>query len=177
MMLIEALDTLLRRLVSRLAIENPTILANIKVIGTSGQQHGSVWWQRTCQDAFRYYLGSSLEGRVSSSIATDFPFSIPHGPIWMDMSTSAECKLLETMAPSLLTRSCSTETKLDDIAPSSQDGRTLLASECGNIPFHRFTLNQMTRLLRLYPDLIQNTVSLCVDVFRPPRSTYPLLSF
>jgi xylulokinase len=82
---LDALDLVLRRLA-----ESGAPLGAVRGVGGSGQQHGSV------------YLNASAGGVFASpdparSLAEQFAgaFSRPTSPIWMDSSTTAECRELD----------------------------------------------------------------------------------
>ncbi|MDR1498505.1 MAG: carbohydrate kinase [Puniceicoccales bacterium] len=82
---LEALDLVLRRLV-----EAGAPLGDVRGIGGSGQQHGSVY----LNDDRAFGVFASLD--PARSLAEQFAgvFSRPTSPIWMDSSTSVECREL-----------------------------------------------------------------------------------
>ena len=55
------------------------------------QQHGSVYWSRTVEDA----LASLNPARTLLSQLHPDAFSVHHSPIWQDSSTTRECRELE----------------------------------------------------------------------------------
>lgn len=63
---------------------------NVVAISGSGQQHGSVYWQKGSEAVL-----SSLDSTVPLDAQLNHCFSIPNGPIWMDSTTRAQCKALE----------------------------------------------------------------------------------
>lgn len=83
-MWLEAMDLLLERMRAQLPLER------IRMVAGSGQQHGTV------------YLDASFEGRLAAlrsddRLATALAPALtrPTSPIWMDTSTSDECRELE----------------------------------------------------------------------------------
>lgn len=54
------------------------------------QQHGSVYWQKNAGDILgKLDPGDFLHIQLASC------FSVPDSPIWMDSSTTKQCKMLE----------------------------------------------------------------------------------
>lgn len=82
---LEAMDVLMERLRDS-GVEFGRILA----VSGAAQQHGSVYWNQAGIDT----LGQ-LD--VSKSLADQLEngFSLPRAPLWMDSSTTAECRALE----------------------------------------------------------------------------------
>ena len=64
----------------------------IEAIGGDGQQHGSVYLNASWQAALSR-LSSSTEGMLADVVAP--ALSCKTSPIWMDSSTTAECKALD----------------------------------------------------------------------------------
>ncbi|CAM6040358.1 unnamed protein product [Sphagnum compactum] len=64
-----------------------------KVYGVSGsgQQHGSVYWAK---DAQEYHL-KKLNPLKSLSVQFQGAFSVQDSPVWMDSSTSLQCRAIE----------------------------------------------------------------------------------
>lgn len=54
------------------------------------QQHGSVYWQKGADETLRNLDPSQF---LHQQLATSF--SVPNSPVWMDCSTSKQCKKLE----------------------------------------------------------------------------------
>nr|CAD7421594.1 unnamed protein product [Timema poppensis] len=82
---VKALDLLLDRL--KLAGADYT---NIAAISGTAQQHGSVYWQRGA----RHTLQSLEPSRfLHEQLARSF--STPNSPVWMDSSTTEQCRQLE----------------------------------------------------------------------------------
>ena len=70
-------------------------LASVKAISGSGQQHGSVWWKAGAKETLNSLnspnisVDQSLVGLFKGSFSSDL------SPIWMDASTSAECREIQ----------------------------------------------------------------------------------
>ena len=63
---------------------------DVRALSGSGQQHGSVYWANGASET----LSSSDEDRTLTE-NFDNAFAIENSPVWMDSSTSKECKELE----------------------------------------------------------------------------------
>jgi xylulokinase len=111
LMWIEALDLVLKSFSDR------GYLKHIRAIGTSGQQHGSVYWKRGClENVIRPKLNSFSEHASLFEICHKHAAEmfLCDSPIWMDSSTGEECKELELSVGGRdkmidLTGSCATE--------------------------------------------------------------------
>ncbi|KAH9604550.1 hypothetical protein KSS87_023022 [Heliosperma pusillum] len=124
LMWIEALDKMLQKLSSKIDFG--------KVVGVSGsgQQHGSVYWKK----------GSSV---ILSSLNSQKPlveqlgeaFSIKESPIWMDSSTTEQCKKIE----------------------EALGGPLELSRLTGSRAHERFTGPQIRRIFETQPDAYKNT--------------------
>eukprot|EP00050_Salpingoeca_kvevrii_P002348 m.191190 g.191190 ORF g.191190 m.191190 type:complete len:540 (-) comp10591_c2_seq9:3662-5281(-) len=89
-MLVAALDLLFGRLK-----EQNFPFDKVGAISGSGQQHGSVFWRKGAQTKLaNLNPEQTLEAQLGSS------FSFPNGPIWMDSSTTVQCRALEKAAGS-----------------------------------------------------------------------------
>lgn len=63
--------------------------AQVAAVSGSGQQHGSAYWKKGARASLKgLKAGSSLKAQLSGA------FRVPESPIWMDSSTSAQCKAL-----------------------------------------------------------------------------------
>jgi xylulokinase len=82
LMWVDALELFLRRLV-----ENKVPISSIKAIAGSGQQHGTVYLNNT----FEYAI-TSLDYHKSLVEQLKNVFTRHTSPIWMDSSTSKQCK-------------------------------------------------------------------------------------
>lgn len=93
----------------------------VVAISGSGQQHGSVYWKKGAQDVLK-----NLAPNIPLAKQIDGLFSIPDSPIWMDSSTSAECRMLE--------EACG--------------GPQELANKTGSKAYERFTGNQIAKIYK-----------------------------
>jgi len=94
-------------------------LGDIAAVSGSGQQHGSVWLKSTARTALTTLDASkTLEDQLRSV------FSIEDSPVWMDFSTTAQCKALE----------------------AALGGAQAVAELTGSRAFERFTGNQIAKL-------------------------------
>lgn len=85
LMWVEALDLILRKL-SNSNLDFTKVIA----VSGSGQQHGSVYWQKGSSQILR-----SLDSKRSLKEQLENAFSVKESPIWMDSSTKRECKEIE----------------------------------------------------------------------------------
>ncbi|XP_045767284.1 xylulose kinase [Maniola jurtina] len=63
--------------------------ANVEALSGAAQQHGSVWWAKGAEDRL---ANLSSEQFLHSQLASAF---VVDSPVWMDCSTSADCRALE----------------------------------------------------------------------------------
>ncbi|KAG8376193.1 hypothetical protein BUALT_Bualt09G0037700 [Buddleja alternifolia] len=125
LMWVEALDHILQRLE-----KSKLDFGKIVAVSGSGQQHGSVYWK----------TGSS---RILSSFDPKKPlvdqlgdaFSIKESPIWMDSSTTDQCKAIE----------------------KAVGGALELSKITGSRAYERFTGPQIRRIFEAQPEAYQNT--------------------
>jgi xylulokinase len=93
LMWIEALDHCLQHLAQK------KLLSRVKAISTSGQQHGSVYWTNGClENVLKRELSSSENAGLSLyeiCKKNEEKLFVCDSPIWMDSSTSEECRQLE----------------------------------------------------------------------------------
>lgn len=82
----DALD----RMMSRIARSAELDLDSLRAIGGSAQQHGSVYLNRTAAGTWR-----SLDPASPLAPQLKNTFSRSQSPVWMDASTSAECREIE----------------------------------------------------------------------------------
>lgn len=85
LMWVEALDLVFEKLV-----KSKLDFGKIAAVSGSGQQHGSVYWKR---GSFAK-LASLKPNETLASQLTD-AFSIKESPIWMDCSTTSQCREIE----------------------------------------------------------------------------------
>lgn len=94
-------------------------ISKIIAISGSGQQHGSVYWKTGAMGVLqRLSPFKPLCDQISAVI------SVPDSPVWMDSSTTAQCKRLE----------------------NSVGGAEVLASVTGSRAFERFTGPQIAKI-------------------------------
>lgn len=93
---------------------------DVAAVSGSGQQHGSVFWAEGAEAK----LGSLSAGTPMADQMKDGFFSFQDSPIWMDSSTTAQCKALET----------------------AMGGPLALATLTGSRAYERFTGNQIAKL-------------------------------
>ncbi|KAG5985932.1 hypothetical protein E4U43_005790 [Claviceps pusilla] len=125
-MWMEALDLVIDRLYRAM----PVSLSRIRGVGGSGQQHGSVFWNK---DAERLLAGldpkKSLVSQLSGALAHEW------SPNWQDQSTQKECDAFDAVL----------------------GGRESLADVTGSGAHHRFTGLQIMRLRQALPEMYANT--------------------
>lgn len=118
-MWVAAMDLLMERLKS-----SGIPLGNIVAVSGSGQQHGSVWFRRGAAAI----LGALDPARTLRAQLQD-AFSVKDSPVWMDSSTSRECRLRD----------------------KALGGPEAVATLTGSRSYERFTGNQIARIARLHP--------------------------
>ena len=128
LMWVKALDIVLSRLKSS-NIDTSRILA----ISGSGQQHGSVYWKKGSEKLLQSLNSSkSLYENISASKSC---FSIDNSPIWMDSSTTEQCKRLE----------------------NAIGGAATLAQLTGSRAYERFTGSQIAKINDITPEALEET--------------------
>ncbi|XP_069816589.1 xylulose kinase isoform X2 [Dendropsophus ebraccatus] len=98
--------------------------SKVKALSGTGQQHGSVYWKTGSRDVLNH-----MAAEYPIHIALQTCFSISDSPIWMDSSTSAECRHLE----------------------QSIGGAQALADITGSRAYERFTGNQISKIYKQRP--------------------------
>lgn len=116
----EALDLLFERMA-----DERFPFGQVAAVSVSGQQHGSVYWRR----------GAGLQlGRLENHrpIAPQLAetFAVEESPIWMDSSTTEECRERE----------------------AAMGGAQALAEITGSRAYERFTGNQIARIAKRRPE-------------------------
>ncbi|XP_010482243.1 PREDICTED: xylulose kinase-like [Camelina sativa] len=86
LMWVEALDLILQKLSSDSDFDFSKVIA----VSGSGQQHGSVYWSKGSSEVLR-----SLDSKRSLKEQLENVFSVKESPIWMDSSTTMQCKEIE----------------------------------------------------------------------------------
>ncbi|XP_014781460.1 xylulose kinase [Octopus bimaculoides] len=124
-MWIQALDLLL----DKLKADNLDF-SKVAAISGSGQQHGSVFWKKGAENGLKsLHSGSSLREQLKDC------FSVADSPIWMDASTTKQCKQLE----------------------AALGGAMHLAEITGSRAYERFTGNQIAKIFEKSPSSYNNT--------------------
>ena len=130
LMWVAALDILLARMQ-----DDGFPFARVAAVSGSGQQHGSVYLRRGARAALRALSQpSSLREQLT------LVFSVPDSPIWMDSSTSEQCRERDT----------------------ALGGRQAVAELTGSRSYERFTGNQIARIRQTQPDAYANTERICL---------------
>jgi xylulokinase len=120
LMWVAALDLLL----ARMQKENLP-LAKVAAISGSGQQHGSVYLRRGA----RSRLGK-LDSRLTLRDQLQDVFAFDAAPVWMDSSTSGQCRERDT----------------------TLGGAQAVAELTGSRSYERFTGNQIAKIYQQHPD-------------------------
>ncbi len=124
-MWVAALDLLLARL-----RDNSVRLDAIAAISGSGQQHGSVYLRPGTADKL-----ASLDSRLSLCEQLGGIFTIEESPIWMDSSTTKQCRERD----------------------AAIGGAQAMAELTGSRSYERFTGNQVARIAQERPDAYRDT--------------------
>ncbi|KAJ8976961.1 hypothetical protein NQ317_010158 [Molorchus minor] len=124
-MWVKALDMLMDRLTVA-----GVDFSKIAALSGSAQQHGSVYWQKGAEKSL-----SNLDSSEFLHLQLATSFSIPDSPIWMDSSTTAQCKQLE----------------------EAVGGPEKLAETTGSRAYERFTGSQIAKIFQTKPDAYKNT--------------------
>ncbi|XP_069503831.1 xylulose kinase isoform X2 [Ambystoma mexicanum] len=103
---------------------------DVKAISGTGQQHGSVYWKKGAKESL-----NNLCSEFPLHLLLKSSFVISDSPIWMDSSTTAECRHLE------------------DAVGGAQN----LASLTGSRAYERFTGNQIARIYKQKPEVYAQT--------------------
>ncbi|XP_053605416.1 xylulose kinase [Plodia interpunctella] len=115
---VKALDMVMDRLVV-----SGVDFSTIEALSGAAQQHGSVWWSKEAEAK----LGSlSPDDFLHTQLATAF---VTDSPVWMDSSTSADCRALE----------------------EAVGGAEELARMTGSTAYERFTGAQIRKMRRCRP--------------------------
>jgi xylulokinase len=127
LMWVEALELLLGRV-----RENGFDWSKVAAISGAGQQHGSVYLKEPLRDAGRWRTNKSLVDQVRPLL------SYPTSPMWMDCSTSEECREIAAAA----------------------GGRARVLELSGSIPIERFTGPQIRKIWKTAPDVYRQTAEI-----------------
>ncbi|XP_057470244.1 LOW QUALITY PROTEIN: xylulose kinase 2-like [Actinidia eriantha] len=124
LMWVEALELMLQRLSSKLDF------GKIAAVSGSGQQHGSVYWKKGSSTKL-----SALDSKKSLVEQLGDAFSTKESPIWMDSSTTEQCKAIE----------------------KAVGGALELSRISGSRAHERFTGPQIRRIFETQPEVYNNT--------------------
>jgi xylulokinase len=105
-------------------------LADVAAIAGSGQQHGSVWLKRGARQTLQ-----GLDPRKTLTEQLSGGFSLAGSPIWMDSSTTKQCRALE----------------------AALGGPQAVATLTGSRAYERFTGNQIAKIFQVNPDVYAAT--------------------
>ncbi|XP_058785277.1 xylulose kinase 2 [Vicia villosa] len=125
LMWVEALDLILQKL-SKSNLD----FSKIAAVSGSGQQHGSVYWK-----IGSLKILSALDCKKPLLEQLENAFSIKESPIWMDCSTTVECRAIE--------EACG--------------GALELARVTGSRAYERFTGPQIKKIFDKQPDVYNET--------------------
>ena len=124
-MWVEALDILLEKMKG-----SGVDFSNIKALSGAGQQHGSVYWKDGAAVILKNLDSTkTLEEQLSGC------FSVEDSPIWMDSSTTEQCKQLEAVV----------------------GGAQAMADITGSRAYERFTVTQILKLIQTDPEAYKAT--------------------
>lgn len=124
-MWVEALDLILDRLQ-----KSKLDFGKIAAVSGSGQQHGSVYWKTGSLGVL-----SSMDPKKPMTDQLGDAFSVKESPIWMDSSTTEQCKAIE----------------------KAVGGALELSKLTGSRAYERFTGPQICRIFETQPEAYQNT--------------------
>uniref|UniRef100_A0A5B7AUY8 Xylulose kinase n=1 Tax=Davidia involucrata TaxID=16924 RepID=A0A5B7AUY8_DAVIN len=125
LMWVEALDLILQRLE-----KSKLDFGKIAAVSGSGQQHGSVYWKNGSSAKL-----SSLDPQKPLVDQLGDAFSTEESPIWMDSSTTEQCKEIE----------------------KAVGGALELSRLTGSRAYERFTGPQIRRIFEKQPEVYHNT--------------------
>uniref|UniRef100_A0A6I8PAU1 Xylulose kinase n=1 Tax=Ornithorhynchus anatinus TaxID=9258 RepID=A0A6I8PAU1_ORNAN len=125
LMWVKALDLILEKMKA-----SGFQFSQVRVLSGAGQQHGSVYWKEGACRALR-----SLSPALPLHQLLKDCFSISDCPIWMDSSTTTQCRSLE----------------------AAVGGATALTALTGSRAYERFTGNQIAKMYRLSPEVYAQT--------------------
>lgn len=125
LMWVEAFELILQRLE-----KSKMDFGKIAALSGSGQQHGSVFWKKGSAAIL-----SSLDSKRSLVEQLNEAFSTKESPIWMDSSTTEQCKAIE----------------------KAVGGAMELSRLTGSRAYERFTGPQICRLFETQPEVYHNT--------------------
>ncbi|KAL9537360.1 hypothetical protein MBANPS3_011845 [Mucor bainieri] len=124
LMWVKAMDLLMQ------ALKETPYIESIRGISGAGQQHGSVYWNKS-----GIHKLSQLDDKSTLSDQLKDAFSINQSPIWQDASTTTECRALEDLV----------------------GGPAELAKLTGSKAYERFTGNQIAKIYHQNKDAYDQT--------------------
>ncbi|KAJ6422181.1 hypothetical protein OIU84_027180 [Salix udensis] len=122
---VEALELVLQRLVN-----SGLDFGKVTAVSGSGQQHGSVYWKKGASGIL-----SSLNSKKPLVDQLGDAFSIKESPVWMDSSTTTQCREIEKAVGSALE----------------------LSQITGSRAYERFTGPQIRKIYQTQPEAYNNT--------------------
>lgn len=125
LMWVEALDLVLQRLA-----KSGLDFGKVDALSGSGQQHGSVFWKKGSSAIL-----SSLDSKKRLVDQLRNAFSVKESPIWMDSSTTAQCREIE----------------------KAFGGALELSQITGSRAYERFTGPQIRKIYQTQPEVYNNT--------------------
>lgn len=125
LMWVQALDIILEKMKAS-GFDFSQVLA----LSGAGQQHGSIYWKAGAQQAL-----TSLSPDLRLHQQLQDCFSISDCPVWMDSSTTAQCRQLEAAVGGAQALSCLT----------------------GSRAYERFTGNQIAKIYQQNPEAYSHT--------------------
>lgn len=126
LMWIEAMDLILQRLQDSKKLDFKKVAA----VSGSGQQHGSVYWKKGSSGIL-----SSLDPKKSLVDQLAKAFSTKESPIWMDSSTTQQCRAIE----------------------KAVGGAMELSKLTGSRAHERYTGPQIRRIFEMQPEVYNDT--------------------
>ncbi|KAJ3696159.1 hypothetical protein LUZ60_001536 [Juncus effusus] len=126
LMWIEALDLILTKLQ-----KSRVPFAKIAALSGSGQQHGSVYWKKGSESN----ILSSLDPTENLTSQFKDAFSVLESPVWMDSSTTKQCREIE----------------------KAFGGAAELARVTGSSGYERFTGPQIKKIYENFRGVYENT--------------------
>ena len=118
----------------------------LKAISGAGQQHGSVYWRTGAEEMLKKLRPDKF---MHDELA--HAFSILDSPIWMDSSTSEQCKNLE----------------------SALGGPEELANITGSRAYERFTGQYSVEKIIVFNRLFYNICYVCYHLLKNRRAQAP----
>ncbi|PWA71953.1 xylulose kinase-2 [Artemisia annua] len=126
LMWIEALDLILQRLKDSKKLDFKKVVA----VSGSGQQHGSVYWKKGSSGIL-----ASLDSKKRLVDQFGQAFSTKESPVWMDSSTTQQCRAIE----------------------EAVGGALELSKLTGSRAYERFTGPQIRRIFETQPEVYHDT--------------------